>query len=366
MTNIKGTPLRDEHIALGAKMVDFAGWYMPVEYTGLRQEHVTVRAKVGLFDVSHMGEVRIKGPHSLATVEWLTSNYAGKLENGQAQYSLLTNAEGGLVDDLIVYCITKGEDYLLCVNASNSDKDFAWMLKNNKGAEITNESEAWGQIAVQGPLAMELAGRVFGRTVQQIPVFEFRHVPFGGAEVLVARTGYTGEDGVEVFVPSSLTVSLWRTLLEHGQDLGVVPVGLGARDTLRTEMKYPLYGHEINDVLNPYAAGLGWVIKPDKKDFVGRAAILAGKEKGLPRQLIGFKMRERGIPRQGYKLFSFDRQEIGLVTSGTPSPSLNENIGVAYVDKNWANEGKEFNVEIRSRMVQAEVVPTPFVNRKSK
>ena len=362
--NVKSTPLREEHISLGAKMVDFAGWYMPVEYAGLRQEHMNVRAKVGLFDVSHMGEIRIRGPHSLATVEWLTSNFAGKLENGQAQYSLLTNDQGGLVDDLIVYCVEKGVDYLLCVNASNADKDFAWMVKHNRGAEITNESDKWGQIAIQGPQALRLAGRVFGEEVLQIPSFEFRHFQFNGAEVLVARTGYTGEDGVEVFVPAGQTVDLWRKLLNLGEDLGVMPIGLGARDTLRTEMKYPLYGHEIDATSNPYAAGLGWVVKPEKKDFIGRAAILAGKEKGLPRKLIGFRMRERGIPRQGYKLVSFDGREIGVVTSGTPSPTLNENIAVAYVDKEWASEGKLFNVDIRGRMVQAEVVPTPFVKRK--
>lgn len=361
---IKSTPLKEEHIALNAKMVDFAGWYMPVEYAGLRAEHVNVRTNVGLFDVSHMGEVRIRGPQSLATVEWLTSNYAGRLENGQAQYSLLTNADGGLVDDLIVYCVEKGKDYLLCVNASNTDKDFAWMVKNNRGAEIVNESSLWGQIAVQGPKALKLVQRVLGDAAGEIPAFEFRAMKFGGVEVLVARTGYTGEDGVEVFVPAARTAELWRSLLAKGADLGVMPIGLGARDTLRTEMKYPLYGHEIDDASNPYAAGLGWVVKPDKKDFIGRAAILAGKEKGLPRKLIGFKMRERGIPRQGYKLFAPEGSEIGYVTSGTPSPSLNENIGVAYVDKKFAVDGALLNVDIRGRMVQAEVVPTPFVNKK--
>lgn len=361
---IKSTPLREEHIALGAKMVDFAGWYMPVEYAGLRAEHLNVRTNVGLFDVSHMGEVRIRGPQSLATVEWLTSNYAGRLENGQAQYSLLTNAEGGLVDDLIVYCVEKGRDYLLCVNASNTDKDFAWMVKNNRGAEIVNESSQWGQIAVQGPKAMQLLERVFGADVKQIPGFEFRAMKFAGAEVLMARTGYTGEDGAEIFVPTAQTAELWRTLLKQGADLGVQPIGLGARDTLRTEMKYPLYGHEIDDKTNPYSAGLGWVVKPDKKDFIGRAAIVSGKEKGLPRKLIGFKMRERGIPRQGYKLFASEGGEIGYVTSGTPSPSLGDNIGVAYVDKKFATDGSLINVDIRGRMVQAEVVPTPFVNKK--
>jgi aminomethyltransferase len=211
---------------------------------------------------------------------------------------------------------------------------------------------------------LELATRVCGPAIGEIPGFEFRKIPYAGTSLLVARTGYTGEEGVEIFVPAEQTAKLWRELLAKGQDLGVMPIGLGARDTLRTEMKYPLYGHEIDDQTNPYAAGLGWVIKPEKKDFVGRAAILAGKEKGLPRKLIGLKMRERGIPRQGYKLFSPDKKEIGFITSGTPSPSTGDNIGVAYVDKEFAALGSLINVDIRGRMVQAEVVPTPFVNKK--
>ncbi|MBX3022558.1 MAG: glycine cleavage system aminomethyltransferase GcvT [Bdellovibrionales bacterium] len=362
---LKSTPLKEQHIALGAKMVDFAGWYMPVQYAGLREEHVACRAGVGLFDVSHMGEVRIRGPKALEAVEWLTSNYAGKLENGQAQYSLLTNAQGGIVDDLIVYCVEKGHDYLLCVNASNTEKDFAWMKANNRfSAEMVNESEQWGQIAVQGPKAIQLATRVLGAEVEGIPSFEFRRMAFKNGHVLVARTGYTGEDGVEVFVPADLTSQLWSELMQRGSDLGVVPVGLGARDTLRTEMKYPLYGHEIDDTTNPYSAGLGWVVKPDKKDFIGRDKIVAGKEKALQRKLVGFKMVERGIPRQGYKLFALDGRETGFVTSGTPSPSLNDNIGVGYVARELSETGQRLNVEIRGRMVQAEVVPTPFVNRK--
>lgn len=364
--NLKTTPLQHEHIALGAKMVDFAGWYMPVQYIGLREEHVACRKGVGLFDVSHMGEIRIKGPNSLATVEWLTSNYAGKLNNGQAQYSLLTNDQGGLVDDVIVYCLEKGQDYLVCVNASNTDKDFAWMVAHNRGAEIVNESSQWGQIAVQGPNAMRLAARICGDEVLEIPSFEFRKMKFKGTEVIVARTGYTGEPGVEIFVPAAMSADLWKELLAKGSDLGVQAIGLGARDTLRTEMKYPLYGHEIDEVTNPYAAGLGWAIKPEQKDFIGRAKIVAGKEAGLKHKLIGFKMIDKGIPRQGYKLHSIDGREIGYVTSGTVSPSLNENIGVGYIEKEYAAEGKQFNVDIRGRMVKAEVVPTPFVNRKSK
>lgn len=361
-SNLKVTPLKDEHVRLGAKMVDFAGWYMPVEYKGLRHEHQVVREKVGLFDVSHMGEVRIRGPKALATVEWLTTNDVAKLQAGQAQYTLLPNDQGGVVDDLIVYCVQPGTEYLLCVNASNTDKDFAWMVQNNRGAEIVNESSQWGQIAVQGPNAMTLVQRVIGGAMPG--TFEFRPLKFSDGQVLVARTGYTGEDGVEIFVPAAKTADLWRQLLEQGQDLGVEPIGLGARDTLRTEMKYPLYGHELDDTTNPYAAGLGWVVKPNRKDFIGRSVILSGREKGLKHKLVGFKMRERGIPRQGYKLFSEDGREVGWVTSGTLSPTLNDNIGIGYLETELSLEGTMLAVDIRGRKVQAQVVKTPFVETK--
>lgn len=360
--NLKSTPLKDEHIRLGGKMVGFAGWFMPVEYAGLRHEHQVVREKVGLFDVSHMGEIRIRGEKALATVEWLTTNDVAKLKAGEAQYTLLPNDQGGVVDDLIVYCIEPGREYLLCVNASNTDKDFAWMVKNNRGAEIVNESSLWGQIAVQGPLAMKLVSRIFAGEAPS--PFQFKNESYKGQKVLIARTGYTGEDGVEIFVPAGATAALWRELLEKGADLGVEPIGLGARDTLRTEMKYPLYGHELDDSTNPFAAGLGWVVKPNKKDFIGRAPMLQAREKGLKQKLIGFKMRDRGIPRQGYKLVSTEGREVGWVTSGTLSPSLNDNIGIGYIAVELSAEGSEFAVDIRGRHVGARVVATPFVETK--
>lgn len=356
------TPLVEEHIRRGGKMVDFAGWKMPVEFKGLRHEHQVVREKVGLFDVSHMGEIRVSGPAALATAEWLTTNEVAKLKAGQAQYTLLPNAEGGVVDDLIVYCIRPREEYLFCVNASNIDKDFAWMQKNNRGAQLRNESPDWGQIAVQGPKAIELLKRVIPG--EPPGPFEFKPAQWQGQEVLVARTGYTGEDGVEIFVPATRTAKLWSALLEKGEDLGVEPIGLGARDTLRTEMKYPLYGHELDDKTNPYAAGLGWVVKPAKKDFIGREVMLNAKEKGLRQKLIGFKMRDRGIARQGYKLFSKEGEKVGVTTSGTMSPTLTENIGIGYIDTRLADVGSQFHVEIRGRMTLAETVPTPFVNVK--
>jgi aminomethyltransferase len=358
---VKRTPLSQWHSENGGKMVDFSGWWMPVEFEGLRAEHKRVREQVGLFDVSHMGEIRVKGPKALETVEWVTTNDVAKLEPGQAQYTLFTNDKGGIVDDLIVYCLQKNADYLLCVNAANIEKDYQWIVDHNKGADVTNESEAWGQIAIQGPKALELLSRVFGESVQEIPGFQFGEFSFEGGKVWLARTGYTGEEGGEVFVPSQLTEKLWTTLLEKGADLGVAPIGLGARDTLRTEMKYPLYGNDIDDGTNPYSAGLGWVVKAKVKDFLGKDLILSQKEQGLTHKLVGFKMLERGIPRAQYKLFSVDNEEVGWVTSGTMSPNLGEGIGIGYLKKDLAEVGTELLVEVRSRRLKAAVVKTPFV-----
>lgn len=361
MENGKRTPLCSRHEALGGKMVEFAGWRMPVEYSGLRQEHINVRQNVGLFDVSHMGEIRVRGPEALATLEYLTSNWVGKLQNGQAQYTLLTNFEGGIVDDLIIYCLENGTDYLLCVNASNTKKDFEWIRKNNRGAEVWDESENWGQLAVQGPKASELVSRIFGKEIVEILPFHFSLFHYRNSPIYLARTGYTGEDGFEIFVGVEEVGPLWDELLEKGKDLKVSPIGLGARDTLRTEMKFPLYGHEIDDSTNPYSAGLGWVVKPDKKEFIGRQKILEVKEAGLTHKLVGIKMRDRGIARQGYGLFSFDNKEIGKVTSGTVSPNLGENIGIAYLLIPYSSPGTEIMVEIRGKRLRAVVEKTPFV-----
>jgi aminomethyltransferase len=359
--SLKSTVLKSTHEAFGAKMVDFAGWYMPVQYAGLKEEHLATRNAVGLFDVSHMGEIRVRGAKALESLQWFTTNDVSKLQAGQAHYSLLPNETGGIVDDIIIYCVKPGDDYMVCVNASNSDKDFAYMQKQNRGAEITNESSKWSQIAVQGPKAIELLGRVLSPEISAMPTFTHRDFKFASGQVLVARTGYTGEDGAEIFVPNALAVELWNALMERGQNLQVQPVGLGARDTLRTEMKYSLYGNEIDDTTNPYEAGLGWVVKPAVKDFVGKAAILMGKEQGLKRKLVGFKLTERGIPRHDYKILSFDKKEIGRVTSGTLSPMLNQSIGIGYVDLTFAEMGAEFDVDIRGRGTKARIVPTPFV-----
>ncbi len=359
------TPLSEEHVKLGAKMVDFAGWLMPIQYTNLRQEHDCVRNSVGLFDVSHMGEIRFKGPQALATLEWLTTNDVSKLNSSEAQYSLLPNEQGGLVDDIIVYCVEKNQDYLVCVNASNKDKDFEWIQKHNKGAEILDESSKWAQIAVQGPKALALLDQVFAPLViSQMKPFTFVRTHFFAVEVWVATTGYTGEKGAEVFIEAAGAVKLWQTFLEQGKRLGVQAIGLGARDTLRTEMKYSLYGHEIDDTSNPYEANLGWVVKPAKKDFIGKAKIISVKEQGLQKSLVGFQMLEKGIPRQGYGLFSADGlDQIGVVTSGTHSPTLDAPIGIGSLATPYVAEGTEISVDIRGRKAKAKVCKTPFISR---
>lgn len=357
------TPLYDDHVKLGARMVDFAGWIMPIQYEGLKEEHFHTRNHVGLFDVSHMGEIRVKGPKAVEALQWLTTNDVSTLENGQAHYSLLPNNEGGLVDDIFVYCLEKNADYLVCVNASNTDKDFAWMVKNNKGADITNESSSWGQIAIQGPEALKLCDAVFAPVkVSEMARNQIKKSTFKGHQIMIATTGYTGEKGCEVFIEAKGTSELWNALLNNPAAQAKA-IGLGARDTLRTEMKFSLYGHEIDDASNPYEATLGWAMKPAAKDFIGKAAIVKVKEQGLKRKLIGFKMLERGIPRQGYEIKKQTGEKIGFVTSGTHSPTLDEPIGIAYVETSFTTEGSQFFVDIRGKLVKAHVVKTPFVNK---
>lgn len=362
---MKRTPLYQNHVELKAKLVEFAGWEMPIQYTGLKEEHLNVRKNVGLFDVSHMGEIRVRGPKAVETLQWLTTNNVAALEKHQAQYSLLPNNDGGLVDDIIVYCLEKNQDYLVCVNAANEEKDWQHFQKNNRGAELTNESSRWGQIAVQGPKAFELIERVTGIKASTMKSFHLERLQWKGFEIIFATTGYTGERGGEIFIESAGTSQLWTELMEKGQDLGVAPIGLGARDTLRTEMKYSLYGHEINDVSNPYEAGLGWAVKPQAKDFIGRSPIVDRKEKGLTRSLIGFKTLERGIPRQDYTLHDLSGNQIGYVTSGTLSPSLDASIGIGYVQPNFSAVGTEIAVDIRGKKIKAQVCPTPFYNPKN-
>ena len=363
MSNSNKTPLYEQHIKLNARMVDFAGWIMPIQYMGLKEEHTWTRNHVGLFDVSHMGEVRVKGPKAIESLQWLTTNDVSTLQNGQAHYGLLPNKTGGLVDDIFIYCLEKNADYLVCVNASNKDKDFSWMLENNKGADITDESSQWGQIAIQGPEALELCNQIFSPVkVSEMARNQILKSTFKNHKIMIATTGYTGEKGCEVFVEAAGTAELWEALINH-PTIKAKAVGLGARDTLRTEMKFSLYGHEIDDSTNPYEASLGWAMKPDVKDFIGKTEILKVKEQGLKRKLIGFKMLERGIPRQGYEIKKETGEKIGVVTSGTHSPTLDEPIGIAYVESSFSPLGSQFFVDIRGKLVKAQVVKTPFVNR---
>lgn len=355
------TPLYDEHVKLNARMVEFAGWNMPIQYTNLKEEHQATRNHIGLFDVSHMGEIRVKGPKALDTLQWLTTNDVSQLNKGQAQYGLLPNDQGGLVDDLFIYCLEKNEDYLVCVNASNKDKDFEWMIKHNRGASITDESSLWGQIAIQGPKALELCDAVFNYPVSQMKRNEIVESEFQGYKIMIATTGYTGESGCEVFIAAPGTAVLWQALINH--PLKPVPVGLGARDTLRTEMKYSLYGHEIDDGTNPYEALLGWAIKPLAKDFMSKNLILAVKEKGLNQKLVGLKMVDRGIPRQGYEVKDSANNTIGRITSGTHSITLDSPIGIAYINSSFSKEGTEVFIDIRGKSVKAVVVKTPFVQK---
>lgn len=364
MSEVKKTPLADEHEAAGARMVDFAGWYLPIQYTNLKEEHLNVRSKIGLFDVSHMGEIFFRGEKALESLQHMTTNDVSKLKEGKAQYSLILNEEGGVVDDIIIYCLKENQEYMVCVNAANSDKDFAWFEKHNLGAELKNESAEWAQIAVQGTESSDLLASIFSSTVKDISSFAFSVEDFMGENCILARTGYTGEDGYEIFCPNSVAVPLWRSLLDKGSSFGVMPIGLGARDTLRTEMKYSLYGHEITDETNPFEAALGWVVKPAKGEFIGKEAAVNYKEAGLKRKLVGFTVEDRGIPRDGYKVFSADGQEIGYVTSGTQSPSLAKAIGIAYVSLGFENIGQEIFVDIRGRKAKAVVTKTPFVDPK--
>lgn len=363
--NLLRTPLYAWNVDHGARIVPFAGWEMPVQFEGLAAEHRTVREGAGLFDVSHMGEIRVRGDKAVETLQWLTTNDVSKLKQYQAQYTLIPNSQGGIVDDIIVYCLEPGQDYLLCVNASNKDKDFAFLKENNKGASLEDESSSWGQIALQGPLAPKILAAAFpSLDWDSVPSFHFREVEFEGDKLLVAKTGYTGEAGGEIFVPWDLTLKLWTYLMEMGAPHSLKPCGLGARDTLRLEMKYPLYGNELSETTNPYSAGLGWVVKPKVKDFLGKEAMLQQKESGQLPALAGLMLEEKGIARTGYKVFSFDNEEIGRVTSGTVSPTLQKAIAVAFVAKPMSVVDSFVAIDIRGRRVRARVVPTPFVHQK--
>lgn len=370
---LKRTPLYEMHLKYGARMVPFGGWEMPVQYTGVIEEHKAVRGAAGLFDVSHMGEFAVKGPQALDFIQLISVNNPAKLAIGQVQYSLMCYENGTVVDDILTYRLGENH-YWLVVNAGNIDKDWEWVshAKARSGLgnfELTNLSPEIGQIAIQGPLAEQiLQPLVPGVNLSDMKFYWAKtggHVA-GLRSLVLSRTGYTGEDGFEVYVKGADAPALWEALLEAGDDAGLIPAGLGARDTLRFEARLPLYGHEINDQITPLEAGLGGFVRLKKGvDFIGREALAAQKEQGLTRKLVGIEMVERGIPRQGYEVAK-DGQVVGFVTTGTFSPSLERNIGMAYVPVGLCELGTEVDVIIRGKAVKAKVVETPFVQPRYK
>jgi aminomethyltransferase len=364
-TPLKRTPLRDAHVKAGAKMVPFGGWDMPVQYTGIIEEHRTVRGAVGLFDISHMGEFEVRGPDALAAVQRLTTNDAAGLEVGQVQYAALCYPEGGIVDDLTVYRLA-ADQFMLVVNASNIDKDWTWVTSQSGGrAEWRNVSEETALLAVQGPKAEALVGRLADRDVVPIGYYRFARGAVAGVPAIISRTGYTGEDGFELYIAAGHAERLWGALLEAGRADGIRPIGLGARDTLRLEMKYALYGNDIDQTTNPLEAGLGWVVKPAKGEFIGRAAIEALRGRGVARRLVGFEMAERAVPRHGYRLLSAGAP-VGTVTSGSFGPSVERSIGMGYIPAALAAVGTALDVEIRGTAHAARVVKTPFHPSRTK
>lgn len=358
---MKTTALTDLHIALGAKMVPFAGYNMPVQYTGINDEHETVRKAVGIFDVSHMGEFILKGENALDLVQKISSNDASKLYDGKIQYACIPNETGGIIDDFLVYRID-AVTYFLVVNASNIQKDWDWISKyNSYGVEMKNISDKTSLFAVQGPKAAEALQSLTEINLGEMEYYSFEKGVFAGVEnVLVSATGYTGAGGFEIYVDNEHAKQVWEAIMAAGQPFGMKPIGLGARDTLRLEMGFCLYGNDIDDNTSPIEAGLGWVTKFNK-DFVNSQNLKKQKEEGVARKLVGFEMIERGIPRHGYELVDTADAPIGLVTSGTQSPSLQKSIGLGYVKKEYSKEGTEIFVKIRDKKVKAVISKPPFI-----
>jgi aminomethyltransferase len=356
------TPLYDVHVHAAARIVEFAGWEMPVQYQGVLAEHEAVRERVGLFDVSHMGEVVFRGPKALESLQRLFTNDLARCADGQAQYGCLCRDAGGIVDDVVVYR-RSADDLLVCVNAANRQKDYDWLHGHAFGAEVANESDAWAQLALQGPLAGGVLQRLTSVRLPSVGTYRFTNSDVAGIPCMIARTGYTGEDGFELFSASEQGPKLWSVLMGAGQPEGIRPCGLGARDSLRLEMAYRLYGSDMDDTTTPLEAGLSWVVKLDKGDFVGRLALQKQKEAGLSKKLVGFTLTEPGIARHGYAVLQ-DGKPVGNVTSGTKSPSLGISIGLAYVPPGLAAEGSTFAVDVRGRAVAAKVVKTPFYAKK--
>jgi aminomethyltransferase len=360
---MKNTPFTAIHLALGAKMAEFAGYNMPISYSGINEEHHTVRNNAGVFDVSHMGEFILRGDKALDLIQRVTSNDASKLSNGKAQYSCLPNTTGGIVDDLLVYCIEENKVYLLVVNASNIEKDWNWISSyNTEGVEMENISDRTGLLAVQGPNAVKYMQELTDMDITNLKYYTFAKGTFAGVEnVIVSATGYTGSGGVEIYFDDKdgAGEKIWNEIFRVGAPHGLKPIGLAARDTLRLEKGFCLYGNDINDSTSPLEAGLGWITK-FTKEFTNSEYLAAQKANGVSRKLIGFEMVDKGIPRHDYTIVDANNKAIGVVTSGTQAPSLGKAIGMAYVAKEHAAEGSEIFVQVRDKALKAVVVKIPF------
>jgi aminomethyltransferase len=364
-TPLRKTPLFDEHVRLGGRIVPFAGWEMPVQYKGLTDEHKAVRTAAGLFDVSHMGELYLSGEHAAAVVEYLVTGDTAKLVDGQALYTCATNAQGTVLDDLIVYRVSQTKWLVVC-NASNRDKIAAhFRAAAERHCDFEDASDRTALVALQGPKAYAIAALAGddGPSLTTLGSFHFRDATLAGVKCTVARTGYTGEDGMEIFCAPDDVVKLWTKLVDVGRPLGLEAAGLGARDTLRLEARLSLYGNEIDETTNPLEAGLGWIVKLHKRDFIGKDALVKIKEAGLSRKIVGFEMVGRGIARHGYPLLDASGVKVGVCTSGSPSPTLGKNIGLGYLPASMAEIGTRFQVDCRGKSIEAVVVKTPFYKR---
>ncbi len=359
---LKRTPLYELHLEAGAKMVPFVGWEMPVHFTGIIEEHHSVRQSAGLFDVSHMGEIEISGPEAKEFVQYLTTNDIDALALNQVQYSTMCYPDGGIVDDLTVYRLAE-DRFLFCVNASNTDKDYEWVTSHARGeVEVKNTSAQTAQLALQGPRAQDILKPLVSADLESLQYYLSLLGEVDGVLALISRTGYTGEDGFELYLQWEAAPRVWKTLMERGRPLGIKACGLGARDTLRMEVKYALYGNDITAETSPLEAGLGWVVKLKKGDFIGREALIEQKAQGLKRKLVGLELLERGIPRSGNEILA-DGEKVGFITSGTMSPTLGKAIGIGYVAIEHSEVGSPLEVDIRGRRRRAAVVKTPFYRR---
>ncbi|MFD1335488.1 glycine cleavage system aminomethyltransferase GcvT [Oceanobacillus iheyensis] len=369
MSEQKRTPIFTEYASHGAKTIDFGGWDLPVQFSSIKHEHEVTRTKAGLFDVSHMGEISVKGPKSESFLQYVLTNDISKLEPGKAQYTIMCYEDGGTVDDLIVYKLDD-EDYLLVVNAANTEKDANWIKQKNTYSNdeivIEDVSNQYVQLAIQGPKAVEILQKCTDENVQEIKFFRFKNnVALKGIETkaLISRTGYTGEDGFEIYIDASSGVALWKLLLVKGEANGLEPIGLGARDTLRFEANLALYGQELSKDISPIEAGLGFAVKVNKgPDFIGKEVLKNQVENGTDRKLVGIEMIDKGIPRHEYEVLK-DNKEIGFITSGTQSPTLNKNVGLALINISYTEIGTEVDVKVRKRILKAKIVPTPFYKR---